>query len=744
MPGKFTGFTLYVTLLLHISVSLTFAKTQATARSGAIEGVVIHAETGEPLGMVNLLLHEIDAGTSSHLNGEFHLYRIPPGNYTLSATRLGFRENSQLVKVSKNDTVSIKILLTPSLLSLRDVEFSVENQDEGIRHDPVTDLGGGDLQRELGTTIAETVSEEAGISQRSMGPAPARPVLRGLGGDRLLIVEDGRPTGDLSSTSADHAVAIDPMTAGEIEVIRGPETFVYGSGALGGVVNVKRDAIVTNPPHRAQGRATLEGESVNSGLSGGGELIVPAGDFALRVDGSLRVASDMNTPEGKLDNTSITTLNGSMGVSYLPEWGYAGIAVSGYNTEYGIPGGFVGAHPNGIDIQMERQNVAFISRRYFSQSYLKHVDIDYSFARYYHAEFESSGSLGMEFGVLSHQLGVQLHTAPHLGFSRGVIGVEIRTRDYATGGLTFTPSTNETQSSVFLYERREWSRFHINAAARVELKNITPDEQYFSRTLNGNIEDRNFSGWSGSIAGEYYIDRIHRLGVNFTRTFRPPGVEELFSLGPHLAAYSYEKGNPVLSPETGAGSEVYLRIHGTRTNARSAIFVNYINGYIFPQNTGKFSSRRADLYEYRYKGLDAVMFGGELSVDLQVTDAWSLFTSGSYVQGELVETGTPLPQIPPLSGKLGSTFNVNGWSTTMELLGASQQNRLGEFETPTAGWLRLDVTLQYQHIWYGMLHSIVLASENLTDSPYRSHLSRIKVVMPEPGRNIKLIYRVYF
>ncbi|MBD3166236.1 TonB-dependent receptor plug domain-containing protein, partial [bacterium] len=431
--------------IASLTSSLTeIARAASHTSSAAVVGRIEDARTGEGLGWSSVWLEQIRHGVSSHADGSFHLYRIPPGDYTLRVNRVGYLPWSTRISVAAGDTLAFLIFLSPSRLELEEVEllFEEEKDDDGsVVHNPVIAMGGDELQRELSTTIAETMEEQPGVALRSMGPAPARPVLRGLSGDRLLMLEDGNRTGDLSATSSDHAVAIEPMTAQRIELIRGPEVFLHGSGVLGGVVNVDRGVIETGALHRVAGQATVQGQSVNEGASGGLSLSAPLGPASMKLDGSMRHAGDVQTPDGTLVNTGIATTNLAGGLSYPDAWGVVGIGGTWYDSEYGIPGGFVGAHPNGVDIEMERRGMQLLGRLYFQSDIVRRLDTEYTFSRYYHAEYESSGALGVEFGVLTDHLKGNLHLGPQLGFDEGVLGVWAERRDYAVGGLTYTPDT---------------------------------------------------------------------------------------------------------------------------------------------------------------------------------------------------------------------------------------------------------------------------------------------------------------
>jgi len=218
----------------------------------------------------------------------------------------------------------------------------------------------------------------------------------------------------------------------KIEVLRGPETFLYGSGALGGVINVDRKIIPANRPDHIGGTATLTGESVNLARGAGVTLDAPVGPLALRLDGSLRRSLDVNTPDGVMRNTGTYTGNGVIGIGWNIKDITAGVAAEKYSSDYGIPGGFVGAHPNGVDISMRRRHTAFRTAWTPGFSALSRVDLEGDLNEYSHAEYESSGELGMGFDVTTADLDVRTLFGNHGVFTRGAAGVSLENREYKT------------------------------------------------------------------------------------------------------------------------------------------------------------------------------------------------------------------------------------------------------------------------------------------------------------------------
>lgn len=227
------------------------------------------------------------------------------------------------------------------------------------------------------------------------------------------------------------------------------------------------------------------------------------------------------------------------------------------------------------------------------------------------------------------------------------------------------------------------------------------------------------------------------------RSYRAPLLEELFSEGPHLAAYAFEIGNPGLDSEIGIGGEFFLAYDSDVWHWKASMFQNSSSGYIYPRNTGEINYRTL-LPIYQYTGLDAVFRGFETETHGNLTEHWTGRLAFSYVLATLVDSHQPLPRIPPLNGKLSLKYNRDQLSVGGAIRGATAQKRTAEFEEPTDAYVIMDCNAQYMIPQGRYIHSIAFTIHNVSDTVYRKHLSRVKVIMPEPGRNYKLNYRVYF
>ncbi len=735
-------FQIIVFVLLHFfCCPFLWASTLA---AGKLCGKVVDAETGQPVGFVFLLIDEIHFWRQVGADGQFCFENMPAGLHAIRTFRLGYREAIEKVFIQENQITEVIFKLYAKPISIDDVSISAHRIDSGFTlYHPAMIVSDRKLLQNLGMTIAKTIENEPGLDRITMGPAPARPVLRGMAGDRLLLLEDGERTGDLSATSADHAVSIEPITATRIEVVRGPEALTYGSNALAGVINIVREAVPRTAMTKRSGAITLQSESVNHSVAAAVEGIVPIGPLIARIDASLRSADDMKTPSGTLKNTCLRSGNGSTGMSLVQKWGHLGVAAGLYDSEYGIPPDPLGGHPSGVDITMQRHHAIIQGEWNVTHPAIRHLFGKYQLSRYRHQEYESTGVLGMEFGVVTQNATAIIHFDNYGFLHNARLGFWGEYRNYASAGLNFTPATKEYSGAAYLYNEWQKGRWSVNGTIRVDIKSVHPQQEYFS-TRVGRIRPRHFGGCSAAFAGHYHLQPHWMIGGTLMRSFRAPSVEELFSEGPHLAAYCYEVGNANLDQEKGYTMELFNEYSGDKNAFRMAVFYNDMPSFIFPRNTGERSLRRADLFLYRYQGLHARLTGFEMTFKWLLVSWFSLAAQSQFVYGQNIDEARPLPRIPPLSAKIDLSFHRGPMTILLQSKGSARQNRLDQFERPTDGYLIHDLHVQYIIQRWGMLHTISLTVENVENREYRRHLNRIKEIMPEPGRNLRLSYKTYF
>ena len=719
-----------------------FVAAKGLPRSGCISGMIEDVETHEAVNWASVTIVELNRSEPSHDDGTFTFCQVPEGTYTITVEHIGYRSFHADFTSTPGDTTFLTISLQPTALQTEEIVVKARQSENGLVHTRASEsLSGAQLQEHLAGTLAETIENEPGIARQSMGPATSRPVIRGLGGDRLVILEDGSGTGDASALSADHAVTADPMTAEKIEILRGPASFLYSSNALGGVINLEREKTLGNRPDRVHGTAGIQGESVNGGYSLGTSLGIPAGPFGVQLQASYRNTGDITTPSGTLGSTDIETFDGSTGLNWLFSQGSVNVAAGLYQSEYGVPGGFTGAHPEGVRITMDRREVKSSADYHFAENFFKRGRAQFSYTRYHHQELESTGIVGTEFGILTSSGSVQLYHDSLSSYSdRGILSVQGTAVNFAANGVRI-PQTDERSLGISLFEEKQLGDIILGGALRYDLHTMIPLEN--DTTTAGIITTKTFSGISGSLSLDWNIASSFSVKLNALHTFRNPTVQELFSDGPHLASYSYEVGNADLAPEQGLGLEASARYSTEAGSMRLSVYRNAMDNFVFPRATGD-TNYRTLLPIYQHTGEHVVFHGGEFTMEWQLIDRLTGSGTISYVYGNRTDADAPLPFIPPVKGSMSIRWNGQVLIAGITAKMAGAQHRVGEFEEPTDGYIITDATAQYRIIGTTMLHAFVLGVDNIFDTTYRNHLSRTKEIMPEPGRNFRLLYRLYF
>lgn len=723
--------------------------------SYTLSGTITDAETEEPISFAYLHIEELNRTTVADVNGRYEIRNVPSGNFTLSIHRIGYRTQTKEIVIKEADeVVDIQLRSTLAGSEAIDVVGQQENLEGSNLEHASKKVVGSDLRRNLGSTLSQTLSNLAGFDERSMGSAPGRPVIRGLGDERVLILQDGIRSGDVSAQSSDHAVTIDPVSAQEVEIARGPAALAYGSNAIGGVINVVRNQIEPNVPSRITGSATINGETVNTGLSAALDVTIPIKDFALSFDLNGRTASNISTPLGEVENTGYRSTNDAIGLSWVQDWGYLGGAFSTYLNHYGIPPDPQG-HPNGVDIEMQKFQYDIKSEVILNKEFLKVIEGDFSIKNYTHKEIESNGSLGTQFGLVTTNAEIKARHNSFGFIDKGSFGIWGELEDYGVIGAG-TPDANSYKFAAYLIEEADFNDLHLEGGIRFDWVLNQPLEDEPDSPI-GNIRSRTFPALASSFAAIYSFSNRISTGVSLLHSFRAPSLEELYSEGPHLASYSYEIGNPELNPERGLAKELFIRYRSNRANAEFAIFHNDFSNYLYARDTGQPNNRRPDLNNYQFVGTEAVLYGTEFSADVQFLNNFVAEGSLSYTlaertvpESEQQTTGynsdtRPLPQIPPFKANFTFKYlNSDGLEIGSRVRFAAEQDRVGEFETSTEGYVLLDAFAQYRIDGRKFLHTFALNFNNVLNQEYYNHLSRIKDLRPEPGFNANLLYRIYF
>lgn len=720
---------------------------------------------GSPLGGATVRLLELHLDEDTHENGAFDFERVPPGRYTLVIQRIGYRPETRTVDITASSAPDLRIEMTPAVFQLAPlvVTGTIAGRPSDEVLSPTSVVTGAELDRRVQQTIASTLQNQPGVSVASLGPTTGRPVIRGLSGDRIVILEDGARPGDLSAMSSDHAVAVEPVTAKQFEVVRGPMSLLYGSSALGGVVNVIREEIPTSLPTHLQGSTSLEASSVNTGASFGGYALMHAGRVALRGEASARLSGDLQTPVGTLGNTGAGTFGGALSAARIGDHSHTGASYRFYLNDYGVPGGFQGTHPNGVDIHMRRHSARLETERHSGSNEAPAVFRATSqFTSYAHEEL-SGGAVGTRFAQLIGAADA-VYRRDNVGpLSQLALGTRGQYRSITTGGSLHTPSTWDVSGAGFFVGELGRGALRAQTGVRYEGAHYVPEPGIIIAGGDAiHVHSRTFGSFSGSFGLLYSVVPGLRFGASVARSYRTPDFDELYSAGPHLADYSYNVGDPDLRQEIGLGLDAFVRLTTQRIRAEVAAYRNSLENYVFPSSRGRAElGAQGGVPRFQYTNESAVFTGGEGELEWSITNALILEGTGSYVAARFRSARAPIPVItptdttfvaasqyppfvPPFNGRAGLRYEHPSFFVGGEVRLAARQDRLGDGELPTNGYAVGNLTGGVRLLRRGRLHTFTLRIDNVANTEYRDHLSRVKVIMPEPGLNVSLLYRFAF
>ncbi|HEX6904912.1 MAG TPA: TonB-dependent receptor [Thermoanaerobaculia bacterium] len=758
--------------LLAVLMHQGTLRAQVTpAVRGTIEGKVT-ASDGAAVDDAEILMAELRRRTRAGADGTFRFEGVPAGTYLLEAVSSRYGNAVDRVTVDAGGTSRVELVL--DLTVHRDEILVTASPDVRSRYEvaqPTSVLSEEELQQRLQPTLGETLGKEPGVSSTFFGQGASRPVIRGLGGDRIRVLESGVGSGDASTTSPDHAVSIDPMTAERIEVLRGPATLLYGSSAVGGVVNVIDNRIPDEMPGaKIEGTAELRGGTVSDERGGTARLEGGLGRFAWHVGYLKREADDYEIPgfaesaalraaegeegeEGEeafgfVPNSATESESEAVGLSYIGDNGFVGVSVSGLDTLYGIPGGAHGHEHEGEEGEGEAEEEAPVrvdleQRRYDLRGSItrplgifRGVNVRLGVTDYEHRELEGD-EVGTRFLNDSWEGRFEL-LQNALGPLSGSIGFQALSRDFeAIGEEAFVPPTRTDSWAVFAFEEVTRGAWRFQLGGRYENQDVEAETE--------GVDHRSLSGLSGSLGVVYGIGDDYSLGLSLARSTKLPNAEELFSNGPHIATRAFEVGDPNLDEETSLGVDVTLRKSNGPLTGELTFFTNRFDDYIFEQATGE---EEDGLPVFQYVQRDAEFHGAELS------GVWELFHGepdhldlefgADFVRAELRDTGEPLPRIPPRRYRLGLHYRGERLSGLIEGIQAEDQDRVSQFETPTGGYTLLNASVGYRFLTNVAVYDLLLRGTNLTDEEARTHVSFLKDFAPLPGRDVSLSLRVTF
>ena len=650
-------------------------------------------------------------------------------------------------------------------------------------------LTGEALTRDLRPSIGETLARLPGVSATSFGPTASRPILRGFQGERIRVLTDGIGSFDVSNTSVDHAVVIDPLLAERIEVLRGPSALLFGSSAVGGVVNVIDKRIPRTVPdkgYRVDGIATYgSAADERSGQAAadvavGRHLVLHAdgsylktenlhiGGYALSPTARAAVLSQVGVPQdaeepidfaasaairGRLPNSFSETWTAGAGAALITDTGSLGISYSHYDSFYGVPVRYatqVGQEQEAPRLDIVQNRVDLRGEVETGGGFLDRIRLRVGHADYRHFELEEDGSIGTAFYNNGTEGRLELVQA-RKGAWQGASGVQYFNRIFdVVGDEAFLPKNETNQAGLFTLQQLDFGAFKAEGGARYEHSDLaarTPGEDL--RFFAG---ERHYDAVSGSLGASYGFGDAVRLGVNLSHTERAPSAEELFANGGHAGTQAYELGSPDFRLEKSWGVEGTLHIHGDRFNVDASAYYNWFSNYISENQVDQGvceaaaapSGREVDLPCFQYQQADARYYGFEAEASARLfqigTTRINADVLGDYVHASIVDAG-PVPRIPPMRvlGGIeaqGDLFTIRG-----EAEHVFEQDRIAAFETPTDDFTLVNASISLSPWGRTNRTQLLISANNIFDVTARRHASFVKDFAPLAGRDIRATIR---
>ncbi len=695
--------------------------------------------------------------------------------------------------ISETDTTSRDIIITaPVRRSERDVL-----QGTSV-------LQGEQLDRERRPTIGETLARLPGVSATSFGPAASRPVLRGFQGDRVRVLTDGIGSFDAAASSVDHAVVIDPLLAERVEVLRGPAALLYGSSAVGGVVNVLDARIPRSVPEQGYRLDAIAsyGSAADQRSIGGSADVAIGPRFVVNVNGSYLMTGDLRIGgnvmseaarraalaageeaehehedhaghdhdhehghevdyvgptrlRDRLPNSAMETWNAGIGGALITDGGSLGIAYSHYDSLYGIPIRYatrVGEHVHAARIDMAQDRLDLRAEVKTGGGLLDAIHLRAGHADYRHYEREEDGEIATTVRSKGTEGRLELVQADRGGWS-GASGLQYLNRNLdAVGEEAFLPRAETEQFGAFTLQQFTHGALSAEGGLRYERTGLDA-RPAAGDTLRYFRGSKRFDAFSGSLGASYALSEGVRLGLNASRTERAPSAEELFSNGAHAGTQSYELGNPNFTTEKSWGLEATFHAHGNGFSIDASAYHNWFDDFIFERQVAQSvceaaaapAGGRVDLPCFAYGQAKARYWGFEIDASARLATIGSYALSADvvadYVRATIDDAG-PAPRIPPLRLLGGLEAQGDRATGRFEVEHVFEQDRVAAFETPTSGYTMVNASLAFRPFADNPRTAIQLSANNIFDVNARRHASVLKDFAPLSGRDIRLSLRV--
>lgn len=745
--------------ILTLCIAISYISTTFAIGEVEIKGIVKNSETGQPIPGASVYISDLKLKTVSDADGVFQFKNTPSkGSFLVEVKYIGYKTLSKMVDFSINQT--IEFVLYPTIIESEEVvitgtPFSSSNKTNSLA---VVSVNREKLTEQGGTNLVDAMSRIPGVSQISTGGGISKPTIRGLGYNRVLTIaegarEEGQQWGD------EHGIQFDQFAAARVEVLKGPASLLYGSDALGGVINIIDDLVPEEGVTKAGFTTSIQS---NNGLSASSLMLQGNNKgFVYRGRASYKNAHSFGYKGAHVPNSGFNELNGSAMLGFNKSWGYTHLNISSFNSDLGLveegpdalgdyyshDGDLVSrseARKRKIETPFQRINhlrTTLNSNIILGGGQLKSV---FGYQNNIRKEFEEDvNEVGLQLNLESFTYDVK-YSLPSKNGWESTFGLQGMYQQNVNRGHEFLiPDYNSNNVGVFGYLKKNFTGGAVNLGLRYDYKNMDGKEMLEDHGNHSHVIfdsfSNNFSNLSGSIGLAYELAPNLIFKANAGSGFRAPNIAELGSNGKHHGTFRYEIGNANLKQETSLQFDAGLAYSGDKISVGLNAFSNTIYNYIFPAQLNGETITYADhhghletLPVFRYIQDDALLIGGEANVDFHFIESLHFENSLSYVKGKNKITGNALPFIPAANilNEIRYEPNIKGLSSAYVKVGVNNvfsQSRIDVFEEKTDSYSLLDAGLGFGVKSKAGKINFWVTGQNLTNKKYFNHLSKYKI-----------------
>ncbi len=755
--------------LLLLEIAVLVRPLAAVAGSGGIHVTVTSA--GNPVAGATVRILDLDRANRTDSKGEFLFSNVPNGAHKVFVRCIGFASATNTVQVEDN-TAETSFTLRESAIEAEEIVVSASPyaRTADDQYQSAESKSMVELHQSSGSSYADKISDLPGVTVRGNGPAPSRPILRGLSDNRVLVLENGLRNGDIATYDPAHATPIEAASIAQIDVVRGPASILYGPSTIGGLVNIITNTIPSASTNPFSGTLSLSGNSVSDEYSGYFNGVYSNGGHAFSISGGGLHSQDIRTPEGiytdpasgasfdlsRLPQSFDHASEAGVGYSYQGDFGMIGVGGKHYEMNYGIPGvppnpDWMNVPPATSRIAQKRNSVELRSLLVVDGSLVKQVKFNANYVDYNHSEFPTAQDSTGVYDFLATHFHKQEFNATlqfqhqQLEKFQGTFGLWANTENLTLDGdQPLGPNSLTIGLAAYLFEEylvNEATRFQVGLRFDYNRIHTKPDPTSTDSVFQTLDQARTSNAVTASLGAIHKFTDELTFSLNLARSFRAPTVQELFADGLDAPSGTYTIGTADLSPETGFGIDASLKGSFTNVSFELTPYVNLINKYIYGFLTG---DTLFDFPVRKFTATNARLMGFEASFTVQPAQYLAVRASADYVNAEDTKNNVPLPFTPPLRGLLRVNYQSDVYTGVVELRLTAKQTRLGDGDTPTAGYGVVNIGAGIRWPQGGLLHNISVHCDNLLNQVYRDNLSVVKDFVPQPARGVRLNYDLLF